>query len=147
MHPIAPLNLTCLFSVIALGWHFVQIPPGHGGCSVHPGLIRQLVSSSTVNLPLFKRWVDNSLQWQGLKHEFAIHDRRFSVLEIWFFHAKLQKHNPFTNSHIWYSINKRASMWLQLCFQNRVSLINTHCGLSYFVWSKNCLLVKRDYIR
>lgn len=43
---------TCLFSVIALGWHLVQIPPGHGGCSVHPGLILQLVSSRTVNLPL-----------------------------------------------------------------------------------------------
>ena len=45
-------RLTCLFSVIAPGWHFVQIPPGQGGCSVHPGLILQLVSSSTVNLPL-----------------------------------------------------------------------------------------------
>ena len=29
------------------------MPPGQGGCSVHPGLILQLVSSSTVNLPLF----------------------------------------------------------------------------------------------
>ena len=45
---------TCLFNVIALGWHLVQIPPGHGGCSVQPGLILQLVSSSTVNFPLLK---------------------------------------------------------------------------------------------
>ena len=45
---------TCLFNVIALGWHLVQIPPGHGGCSVQPGLILQLVSSSTVNFPLLE---------------------------------------------------------------------------------------------
>ena len=45
---------TCLFNVIALGWHLVQIPPGHGGCSVQPGLILQLVSSNTVNFPLLE---------------------------------------------------------------------------------------------
>jgi hypothetical protein len=36
-------------SVTALGWHLVHIPPGQGGCSVHPGLILQLKFEKELN--------------------------------------------------------------------------------------------------
>ena len=45
-------NNTCLFNITALGWHLVQIPFGQGGCSVQPGLILQLTSSSETYFPL-----------------------------------------------------------------------------------------------
>lgn len=52
---MANTHLTCLLSVIALGWHLVQIPSGHGGCPSHPDLILQLMFSRATNFPLNKR--------------------------------------------------------------------------------------------
>lgn len=43
---------TCLFSVIALGWHLVQIPSGQGGWPSQPDLILQLMFSRAANFPL-----------------------------------------------------------------------------------------------
>lgn len=45
-------DLTCLLSVMALGWHLVQIPSGHGGCPSQPDLILQLMFSRATNFPL-----------------------------------------------------------------------------------------------
>ena len=43
---------TCLFSVMALGWHLVQIPSGQGGWPSQPDLILQLMFSRAANFPL-----------------------------------------------------------------------------------------------
>lgn len=48
-------QLTCLFRVMALGWHFVQMPLGHGRCPSHPDLILQLMFSRATNFPLGKK--------------------------------------------------------------------------------------------
>jgi len=40
------------FRVIEFGWHLLQIPRGHGGWSLQPVFIRQLMSSNCMNLPL-----------------------------------------------------------------------------------------------
>lgn len=48
-------QLTCLFSVMALGWHLVQMPLGHGRCPSHPDLILQLMFSRATNFPLSKK--------------------------------------------------------------------------------------------
>lgn len=56
-------SLTCLFSVMALGWHLVQIPFGHGRCPSHPDLILQLMFSRATNFPLRKKtrdWVKHN---------------------------------------------------------------------------------------
>lgn len=45
-------SLTCLLSVMALGWHLVQMPFGHGRCPSHPDLILQLMFSRATNFPL-----------------------------------------------------------------------------------------------
>lgn len=45
-------DLTCLLSVMALGWHLVQMPSGHGGCPSQPDLILQLMFSRATNFPL-----------------------------------------------------------------------------------------------
>lgn len=45
-------QLTCLSSVIALGWHLVQMPAGQGACSVQPGFILQFGFSRSANFPL-----------------------------------------------------------------------------------------------
>lgn len=37
---------------MALGWHLVQIPFGHGRCPSHPDLILQLMFSRATNFPL-----------------------------------------------------------------------------------------------
>lgn len=42
----------CLFSVMALGWHLVQMPLGHGRCPSQPDLILQLMFSKATNFPL-----------------------------------------------------------------------------------------------
>lgn len=44
--------LTCLLRVMALGWHFVQMPSGQGGCPSQPDLILQLMFSRATNFPL-----------------------------------------------------------------------------------------------
>lgn len=46
------LCLTCLLRVMALGWHFVQMPSGQGGCPSQPDLILQLMFSRATNFPL-----------------------------------------------------------------------------------------------
>lgn len=46
------LHLTCLLRVMALGWHFVQMPSGQGGCPSQPDLILQLMFSRATNFPL-----------------------------------------------------------------------------------------------
>jgi len=38
--------------VIEFGWHLLQIPRGHGGWSLQPVFMRQLMSSNCINLPL-----------------------------------------------------------------------------------------------
>lgn len=43
---------TCLLSVMALGWHLVQIPSGQGGWPSQPDLILQLMFSKAANFPL-----------------------------------------------------------------------------------------------
>lgn len=48
------LSHTCLFSVMALGWHLVQIPSGQGGWPSQPALILQLMFSNAANFPLKK---------------------------------------------------------------------------------------------
>lgn len=66
---------TCLFSVIAFGWHFEQIPFGHGGWSLQPLLIRHEISSNAKNLPLsapeviFRRneWKDRCFTFCSLR--------------------------------------------------------------------------------
>lgn len=51
-------SLTCLFSVMALGWHLVQIPFGHGRCPSQPDLILQLMFSRATNFPLREKTRD-----------------------------------------------------------------------------------------
>lgn len=36
---------------MADGWHLEQMPLGHGGWSLHPALILQLMSSKLTNFP------------------------------------------------------------------------------------------------
>jgi len=50
-------SVTCRWSMTALGWHLVQMPPGHGGCSRQPGFILQLMFSRTANLPLTRHGI------------------------------------------------------------------------------------------
>lgn len=47
-------TLTWRLNVTAFGWHFVQMPRGHGRCSLQPDFSLQLMFSSTANFPLFK---------------------------------------------------------------------------------------------
>lgn len=49
-----PGPLTCLLSVMALGWHLVQMPLGHGRCPSQPDLILQLMFSRATNFPLHR---------------------------------------------------------------------------------------------
>lgn len=56
MFPVeADAVLTCLLSVMALGWHLVQMPSGQGGCPSHPDLILQLMFSRATNFPLIRK--------------------------------------------------------------------------------------------
>lgn len=43
---------TCLFNVMALGWHLVQMPSGQGGWPSQPDFILQLMFSRAANFPL-----------------------------------------------------------------------------------------------
>lgn len=51
-HKLKVKNNTCRLRVTAFGWHLEQIPRGHGGWSLQPSLILQLISSKATNLPL-----------------------------------------------------------------------------------------------
>lgn len=46
---------TCLLSVMALGWHLVQMPSGQGGWPSQPDLTLQLMFSRAANFPLRRK--------------------------------------------------------------------------------------------
>lgn len=105
---VSSTPLTCLFRVTALGWHLVQIPPGQGAWPRHPGLILQLVSSNTANLPLEMEGKNerslNRYLWKQIKKGVAVPLSTLPSLKFMEFHTRV-----YTCRMLWLPITGNAN--------------------------------------